>query len=69
MLTCIFHPINPMRTLEEDEAEHLIASGVWFDSPAKAKQYRAKVEDKIKQEAKAAKPKAKQPKGKSDERQ
>lgn len=68
MLTCVFHPIDRMRTVEEDEAEHLIASGVWFDCPTKAKQYREKVENDIKQEAKAAKPKAKQPKGKSDER-
>ena len=68
MLTCIFHPIEPMRTLEDEEAEKLLATGVWFDSPAKASQYREQVEDEIKQESKAAKPRAKQPKGKSDER-
>lgn len=67
MLTCIFHPIDPMRTVEEDEAERLMASGVWFDSPAKAKQYRDKVEDEIEKESKAEKPKAK-PKGKQNER-
>ena len=54
--------------VEEDEAERLMASGGWFDSPTKAKEYRAKVEDEIKQESKAAKPRAKQ-KGKDDERQ
>lgn len=68
MLTCVYHPIESMRVVEEDEAESLKASGVWFDCPNKAKQYRAKVEDDIRQEAKAVKPKAKQPKGKSDER-
>jgi hypothetical protein len=57
-----------MRVVEDDEGERLKASGVWFDCPNKAKQYREKVEDEIKQDAKAAKPKAKQPKGKSDER-
>ncbi len=60
MLTCVFHPIDPMRIVEDDEAETLMASGGWFDSPAKARDYRAKVEDEIKQESKAEKPKAKQ---------
>ncbi len=60
MLTCIFHPLDQMRIVEEDEAERLMAAGGWFDSPAKARDYRAKVEDEIKQESKAEKPKAKQ---------
>ena len=55
MLTCVFHPIDPMRVVEQEEAENLLAKGVWFDCPAKAKQYRAKVEDEIKQESKEAK--------------
>jgi len=72
MLTCVYHPIDSMRVVEEDEAERLMASGGWFDSPTKAKQYRLKVEDEIKQEqkeeeVKAALPKVKQ-KGKSNER-
>jgi len=50
MLTCVFHPIDAMRVVEEDEAEALRASGVWFDSPTEAKAYRAKVEDDIKRE-------------------
>lgn len=68
MLTCIFHPIDPMRTVEDDEAEKLIASGVWFDNPLKAKEYCKKIEDEIKKESKASKSKTKQSKGKSDER-
>lgn len=52
MLTCVFHPIDAMRVVEEDEAELLRASGVWFDSPALAQQYREKVEEEIKQETK-----------------
>ena len=67
MLTCVYHPIDDFRVIEEDEAERLIASGVWFDSPTKAKDYRAKVEDEIKNEAKAKELKPK-PKGKSNER-
>lgn len=51
MLTCVYHPIDSFRVVEEDEAETLMASGVWFDSPVKAKEYRAKVEDEIKNEA------------------
>jgi hypothetical protein len=57
MLTCVFHPIDAMRVVEEDEAERLRASGVWFDSPTEAKAYRDKVEGDIKKE-KASKAKA-----------
>lgn len=42
-----------MRVVEDDEAESLISSGVWFDSPLKAKAYKEKVEEKIKREKKA----------------
>ena len=59
MLTCVYHPIDDMQVVEEDEAQRLKASGVWFDSPLKAKQYREKVENEIKEESKAPKPKAK----------
>lgn len=54
MLTCVYHPIDPMRVVETEEALRLRASGVWFDCPAKAKQYRTKVEDEIKHESKEA---------------
>ena len=67
MLTCVFHPIDSMRVVEEDEAERLIASEVWFDSPTKAKQYRITVEDEIKNESMVEEPKAKI-KRKSNER-
>lgn len=67
MLTCVFHPIDDMRVVEDEEAVRLMASGVWFDSPIKAKEYRAKVEDEIKNEAEVEKPKPKL-KGKSNER-
>jgi len=70
MLTCVYHPLDDFRVVENDEADILKATGVWFDSPAKAKAYRAKVEDEIKNEtviAEAKKPQAKL-KGKSDER-
>lgn len=59
MLTCVYHPIDEMRVVESDEADRLKASGVWFDSPKKAKDYRAKVELEIKNEPSQKKGKAK----------
>lgn len=50
MLTCVYHPIDSMRVVEEDEAQQLKDTGVWFDSPTLAKNYRAKVEQDIKKE-------------------
>lgn len=67
MLTCVYHPIDPMRVVEADEADAMKATGVWFDCPNKAKQYRKKVEDEIKDETEIASPKAKQSR-KSNER-
>jgi len=64
MLTCVYHPIDDFRVVEEDEADQLKATGVWFDSPVKAANYRAEVEREIAEEAK---PKAKL-KGKSNEK-
>jgi hypothetical protein len=67
MLTCVFHPIDAMRVVEEDEAERLRASGVWFDSPRDAQNYRIKVETDIKKE-KADKAKAEAAKDKLKEK-
>lgn len=67
MLTCVHHPIDPMRVVEEDEAQKLKESGVWFDCPAKAKRYREKVEEDIKRESKVAKQKVEQSKTKLKE--
>ena len=62
MLTCVYHPIDAYRVLEEDEAERLKATGVWFDCPKKAKDYRAKVEEEIRNETKADEPEVEEPK-------
>ncbi len=64
MLTCVHHPIDPMRVVEQDEADQLKATGTWFDCPAKAKQYRTKIEEDIKNESKDAKEAVKPPKEK-----
>ena len=53
MLTCIHSPIDPMRVVEQDEAERLKQTGVWFDCPKKAREYRTKLEDEIVREVKA----------------
>lgn len=50
MLTCIFHPIDTMQVVEEDVADRMRATGVWFDTPQAAKAYRDRVEDEIKAE-------------------
>ena len=50
MLTCVYHPIDDPQYVEVEEADRMKASGVWFDSPVKAKQYREKVEKEIKDE-------------------
>lgn len=62
MLTCVYHPIDSMQVVESNEADKLKASGVWFDSPAKAKAYRDRVEEEIKQETDLEKPKKGRPK-------
>lgn len=67
MLTCVYHPIDAMRVVEEDEAERLRAMGVWFDSPRDAQNYRIKVETDIRKE-KADKAKAESAKDKLKEK-
>jgi len=53
MLTCVYHPIDPMQVVESEEADRLKATGVWFDCPKKARNYREKVENDIKDESSA----------------
>ncbi len=55
MLTCVHHPLDPMRVVEEDEAQRLKETGVWFDCPAKAKKYHDNVVEQIKNELPTAK--------------
>jgi hypothetical protein len=63
MLTCVYHPIDSMRVVESEEADKLKATGCWFDCPAKARQYRQRVEDEINQESMEAKKPPKTRKG------
>ena len=58
MLNCVYHPIDSMRVVEDEERERLLASGFWYDSPDEARNAREKVEKQIKDEPKP-KPKKK----------
>jgi hypothetical protein len=56
MLTCLYHPIDGVNVVEEgEEAERLRKSGVWFDNPNDAKNYKKSVEEDIKKENEAEK--------------
>jgi hypothetical protein len=50
MLKCVYHPINRFQVVEDDDADKMIATGVWFDNPTCAKNYRDKVEKDINME-------------------
>lgn len=62
MLHCVYHPVDDMRVVEDAERDKLLASGVWFDSPQKAKEKRLEAEDKI------AKKRIRRKKGVNDEK-
>jgi hypothetical protein len=50
--SCLYHPTEKMRVIEadqEDEYKRLLATGVWFDHPTKAKQMRDDHEKQIRQ--------------------
>ena len=52
MLTCVYHPLDKMRIVEDDEATRLKATGAWFDCPKKAREYREKVAEEIEHDQK-----------------
>lgn len=47
MLSCVYHPTDNMRVVEEEERVNLLATGAWFDTPNEAKQMRAEYERRI----------------------
>jgi len=47
MLTCVYHALGNMIVVEDDEAQRLFDTGVWFNSPKTAREYKAKVEQDI----------------------
>lgn len=52
MLNCVYHPIDDMRVVSDEERETLLASGFWFDSPLDARAYRDRVENEVEKKAK-----------------
>jgi|HubBroStandDraft_4_1064222.scaffolds.fasta_scaffold510734_2 hypothetical protein len=50
MLKCVYHPLHPFQVVEDEEADKLLATGVWFDTPTKAKDYLKKIENEINEE-------------------
>lgn len=67
MLNCVYHPIDEMQVVDNEERDRLLATGVWFDHPLKAKEYREKIEKELQQESEPKKAKAKK-EGKDDEK-
>lgn len=50
MLNCVYHPVEEMQVVDDAERDRLLATGVWFDHPNKAKAMREKIENDIKNE-------------------
>lgn len=50
MLTCLYHPLDDMIVVEEEDAQKYRDMGVWFDHPLLAKDYRKKLEKELKEE-------------------
>jgi len=49
-LTCLYHPVKDMIVTDDEEYfNKLVASGVWFEHPTKAKDMRDKYEKQIRQ--------------------
>lgn len=64
MLNCIYHPIDAMQVVTDEEREALLASGFWFDSPIEAREFRDRVEKDVVE--KKATPKGRAKKENSD---
>jgi len=47
MLNCIYHPVNEMKVVEDEEYEDLLTTGVWFKHPTEAKAMREKYEQRL----------------------
>jgi hypothetical protein len=68
MLNCVYHPIDEMRVVDDVEKERLIATGVWFDHPLKAKALREKYEmEEMGKKDNRPKPKPKKAKGQPED--
>ncbi|HXK00706.1 MAG TPA: hypothetical protein VNF93_02330 [Buchnera sp. (in: enterobacteria)] len=50
MINCIYHPVYPMRVVDDEEYEKLLATKEWFKHPNEAKQVREKYEGQIRRD-------------------
>ena len=37
-LACVYHPVEGMKVVSFDERDKMLATGMWFDHPTKAKE-------------------------------
>lgn len=51
MINCIYHPVYPMRVVNDEEYEQMLASGEWFKHPNEAKQVRNDYEKQIRRDS------------------
>lgn len=47
MLNCVYHPVDEMRVVDDEDRQRLLETGYWFDTPAEAKQKRDTYEKRI----------------------
>lgn len=47
MHSCVYHPTEEMRVVDEEEFERLLATGYWFKHPNEAKKMREEYERQI----------------------
>jgi hypothetical protein len=47
MLHCVYHAVDDMKVVEDDERNRLLATGYWFSCPKMAKEMRDKFEKRI----------------------
>ena len=50
MINCIYHPVYPMRVVNDEEYEELLAGGEWFKHPNEAKNVRKDYEEQIRRD-------------------
>lgn len=50
MINCIYHPVYPMRVVDDEEYAKMLASGEWFKNPNEAKEVRKDYETQIRLE-------------------
>lgn len=50
MINCIYHPVYPMRVVDDEEYAKLLASGEWFKHPNEAKNVRTNYEEQIRRD-------------------